>query len=233
MTTFVWSGDAMSNVDRSGLYYPTITGIAETRFIEALWPQVFDEEIRLGNLHYHTGCARFDEVLFIAAITRHLNPEFIFEIGTCEGRTTVNMARNSPRLTTLFTLNLPEENVTDIRFLPQDKLIYEQSKARIGGRFRNSPYEDKIQQIFADSDTYKFEGHSPIDLVLVDGGTAYETVLKGSQQCWNILRPGGVIIWRAYNYADGVTRGVDSFCKRNGVKAFNIYKTTLAVAWKC
>ena len=138
----------MSDSENTGLYTPTISGAAETRFIEALWPHVFDEEIRLGNLHYHTGCARFDEVLFIAAIARHVNPEFVFEIGTCEGRTTVNIARNCPRLSTLFTLNLPEEDAADVRLLPQDKVIYEESKLRIGKNFKNSPYKDKIKHFF-------------------------------------------------------------------------------------
>jgi hypothetical protein len=223
---------SMSDISEKGLFKPAITGAAETRFIEALWPEVFDNEVTLSNLHYHIGCARFDEVLFIASIARHINPQFVFEIGTCEGRTTINIARNCPELIKLFTLNLPPEADPGIEWLPQDKVIYEQTKCRIGINFKNSAYQGKIEQIFSDSDGYDFKKHGPIDLVLIDGGTRSESVLASSEKCWKILRPGGVLIWRAYNYADGVTSGVDMFCENNSIKAFNIYKTTLAVALK-
>jgi predicted O-methyltransferase YrrM len=225
-------GNNMADSTDAGLFAPTVTGAAETIFIEALWPEVFDEEISLSKLNYHTGCARFDEVLFIASIARYVNPEFVFEIGTCEGRTTINIARNCPRLAKLFTLNLPPNAVPNTEWLSQDKVIHEQSRCRIGINFKNSPYKEKIEQIFADSDGYPFEKHAPLDLVLIDGGTRCDTVFAGSQKCWDIMRAGGVLVWRAYNYADGVTLGVDSFCKKNGIKAFSIYKTTLAVALK-
>lgn len=222
----------MENFFEKGLFEPAIKGVAETKFIEELWPEVFDNEVILSNLHYHIGCARFEEVLFIASIARHINPQFVFEIGTCEGRTTVNIAKNCPKLKKLYTLNLPPETDPIIEWTPQDKNIYEQTKRQIGIKFKNFVFLEKIQQILADSDGYNFENHAPVDLVLIDGGTQSESVLASSEKCWKILQPGGVLIWRAYNYADGVTLGVDTFCENNSIKAFNIYKTTLAVALK-
>ncbi len=222
----------MDHLSGKGLFEPATIGVAETRFIEELWPKVFDNEVILSNLHYHIGCARFDEVLFIASIARHINPRFVFEIGTCEGRTTINIARNCPKLKKLYTLNLPPEADPSTEWLPQDKTIYEQTKCRIGINFKDFAYLEKIEQILSDSDGYNFEKHAPIDLVLIDGSTRSESVIASSESCWKILQPGGTLIWRAYNYADGVTLGVDTFCENNAINAFNIYKTTLAVALK-
>ena len=221
-----------NNAVAAGFYKPTLTGKATVKFIEEIWPDIFQHEITLGNLGYHLGGARFEEILFIASIARHLDPRQVLEIGTCEGRTTINIARNCPSLVKLYTLNLPPDDDLNSRWLPQDRFIYEETKARIGANFRNTPYEEKIEQIYANSQDYSFARHAPIDLALIDAGTQSDYVINDSESCWKILRQGGVVIWRAYNYADGVTMGVDAFAQKRGIKVFNIYKTTLAVAFK-
>jgi predicted O-methyltransferase YrrM len=222
----------MRNNLNAGVFNPTIIGKAQVRFVEELWPKVFDNEISLSNLGYHLGGSRFEEVLLMASIAKHLNPKYVFEVGTCQGRTTINIARNCPNLVRLFTLNLPPEDDLDSEWLPQDRFIYENSKDHIGINFRNTAYENKIEQIYANSQSYDFGKHAPIDIAFIDASSQCEYVIADSENCWKILRTGGVLIWHAYNYADGVTKGVDAFSQRKAVNVFNIYKTTLAVAFK-
>lgn len=216
----------------AGIFSPTIRGKAKVLFIEELWPKIFDNEVSLSNLKYHLGCARFEEVLLIASIAKHLNPRYVFEVGTCQGRTTINIARNCPDLIKLFTLNLPPGDDFDSEWLPQDRLLYENSKDRIGINFRNTVYENKIEQIFANSQEYDFAKHPPIDLAFIDASKQCKYVTADSENCWKILQKNAVLIWHDYNYADGVTEGVDEFSERKSINVFNIYKTTLAVAFK-
>jgi len=71
-----------------------------------------------------------------------------------------------------------------------------------------------------------------MDLVFIDANKRKEYVLSDSQNAWNMLRPGGMLLWHDYAYCDGVTEAVDEFAKTKNISVTNIYKTTLAVTVK-
>ena len=62
--------------------------------------------IELDALDPHPGCVRFVELLFLALLLRHTIPQRVFEFGTLQGRTTLNLALNLPETSRIFTLNL-------------------------------------------------------------------------------------------------------------------------------
>src|SRR5262245_23957409 len=61
----------------------------------------------------------------------------IIEIGTFDGRTTLNLAMNAPMGSTVFTLDLPPDHPTQFQLAPGERMFVEKSLP--GERFRNAP----------------------------------------------------------------------------------------------
>jgi len=215
-----------------GIFTPTVQPQATVKFIEEIWPAIFAREITLSELSYHPGCVRFDEIVFLASIAKHLQPKKLFEIGTCAGRTTINLAQNLDQIDAFFTLNLPPDSSCQNDWIEQDKKLFEYSKNMIGKRWHVPPYDTRITQLYGDSFQFDFSPFKEMDLVFIDANKRKEYVLSDSQNAWNMLRPGGMLLWHDYAYCDGVTEAVDEFAKTKNISVTNIYKTTLAVTVK-
>lgn len=121
------------------------------------------------------------EVLTIALICQHLMPKKIFEIGTFTGSTTLTMATNSDAETEVFTLDLDEQD------------------ERVGSYFRDKEIPNKITQLFGNSLVFDFEPfQNSMDIIFVDGDHSYKGVAADTKTAFQLLRPGGVIIWDDY-----------------------------------
>src|SRR5262245_35092446 len=59
----------------------------------------------------------------------------IIEIGTFDGRTTINLAMNAPEGSAVFTLDLPPDHPTQFQLAPGERMFVD--KALPGQRFRN------------------------------------------------------------------------------------------------
>jgi predicted O-methyltransferase YrrM len=150
------------------------------------------------------------ELVSLCLLARSISPRTILEIGTFDGRTTLNLAANSPGAT-VFTLDLPREELpsAEARIAPSDRKYVD--KAVSGARFHGTDCESRIQQLYGDSATFDFTPyHGEVDLVFVDGAHSYEYVLSDSRNALRLLRSGsGVIVWHDYGTWDGVTRALD------------------------
>ena len=129
-------------------------------------------------------------------------PKTIFEIGTFDGRTTLNFAANSPEDARVFTLDLPASDLKKTKFALEeyDKLYVD--KPQSGARFFNRPEQRKIKQLLGDSASFDFSPYYNLcDLVFVDGSHAYEYVLSDSQVALKLLRHNkGTILWHDYGH---------------------------------
>lgn len=217
---------------QSGIFTPTVRPKAPVKFIEEIWPEVFAREISLCELSYHAGGVRFDEIVFLASIVAHLKPQKLFEIGTCQGRTTINLARNTGKIECFYTLNLPPDDSCQVKWLAQDRLLYESSKTKIGKRWKKYEEADIITQLYGDSSQFDFSLYKDMDFVFIDANKQKEYVAHDSRNGWHMLRKGGIIIWHDYGYCDGVTEAVDEFSANECINITNIYKSTLAIAVK-
>jgi predicted O-methyltransferase YrrM len=214
----------------AGIFKPTVQAKARVKFIEEIWKGIFDEDIVLTKLSYYKGCVRFDELLYLAAIVKHVKPRTIFEFGTCRGRTTVNMAANADNVETIYTINMAQDaRIDHAEWHEQDYLLYHDSKNEIGAYYRSSPYKSKIVQILGDTLCTDLSCYNDIDIIFVDANKSYKYVLSDSEKAYSMLSEKGMIIWHDYNYADEVTEAVDDFAKAKGIAIVNIYKTTLGV----
>lgn len=170
-----------------------------------------EPEGRDGNISLY-------ELVAICRLVSDHGSERLFEIGTFDGRTTLNLAANAPPAARVFTLDLPREalNDTELRVEESEKIFIE--KETSGARYRGTECERKITQLYGDSATFDLSPfYNGIDLVFVDGSHAYEYVLSDSTRALGLLRNGkGVVLWHDYGIWDGVTRALNQLYQREG-----------------
>lgn len=137
------------------------------------------------------GTQPYGERLCIGAVTAALDPRVVFEIGTFDGTGTRFLARMAPRAQ-IHTLDLggrPAEE--ELEF---DRPL--RDSERVGSAFRATPEEARITTHTGDSLHFDFSPwRGEVDLVVVDGGHGYRTVLSDARNAWKMVRPGGVIVF--------------------------------------
>ena len=139
------------------------------------------------------------EIAVISKLVKSRNPASIFEIGTFDGRTTLNMAANSPPDARVYTLDLPSQSKTELPIdRGEEKYI---DKEASGARFIGTDCESKITQLHGDSATFDFSPyHDTVDMIFVDGAHSYEYVLHDSRRALKLLKDGkGLILWHDYD----------------------------------
>jgi predicted O-methyltransferase YrrM len=145
------------------------------------------------------------ELKVISNLVNLYKPKRIFEIGTFQGRTTLNMALNANDDAQIFTLDLPSEELEHTQMQIAVGEARYVKKDRSGERFLEHPVRSKITQVFGDSATYDFSPyHASMDMVFIDGSHAYEYVLNDTRKALDIIRPGGTILWHDYTNWEGV-----------------------------
>ena len=163
--------------------------------------------IRLFELEPRHGNVSLLELIVLSRLVRERAPRSLFEIGTFDGRTTLNLAANAPDHAVVHTLDLPADAPTAYALSAADYQFVD--KPVSGSRFVGTPYAERIRQLYGDSATFDFSPHRA-DFVFVDGSHAYEYVLNDSRRALQLVGEGpGVIVWHDYGVWDGVTRGLE------------------------
>jgi len=159
------------------------------------------------------------ELGVINAICATYKPEKIFEIGTFDGRTTLNMAVNTDA--EIFTLDLPEGQETAFETVAEDIPYLKKPVSHIGRRFQSAAGDDlpsvnRITQLYGDSATFDYSPWlGAMGLVFVDGSHTYEYVINDTDAAFRLLRPeGGIILWHDYGEWIGVTKALNELRKK-------------------
>ena len=152
------------------------------------------------------------ELVVIAKLIAHYKPLHLFEIGTFDGRTTLNMAANSPTGAKVYTLDLPKErmNSTAMILATDDKNYI--NKDISGSRYIQTQLKSKIVQLYGDSATFNFEPlFNTMDFVFIDGAHSYNYVLNDSAISLKLLKDRkGVVVWHDYDSVwEGVTEALN------------------------
>ena len=138
------------------------------------------------------------ELYIMSCIVQELQPEKIFEFGTYDGATTMQLASCSPHA-----------EVVTIDFSPKPTPDF-----YAGERFHGSEQEDRIKQIFGDSTKYNFSDHyGQYDFIFIDGGHEYDVAYSDTQNALRMVKKGGVIVWDDYINWRGVKRVVEDLSK--------------------
>ena len=177
-----------------------------------------DVEIRVLEPSAVSGNVALHELLILNRLVRTSGCTRVFEIGTFDGRTALNLAANMPKAGPILTLNLPEDQLgVAAHEMAEGELDYVRHP-ETACRFKNTPYNRMITQLLGDSASFDFEPYyGAMDLVFVDGSHARDYVLNDSRVALQLLRPaGGIILWHDFLSEDwpDVTNALNElFCE--------------------
>jgi predicted O-methyltransferase YrrM len=151
------------------------------------------------------------ELVVLNGLVASSNAKSIFELGTFDGRTTRNLAANAGDTGHVFTLDLPRASAAGLTVpihVHEERYV---DKEISGARYRGTPEENQITQLYGDSGTFDFSRYfGTIDFVFVDASHAYRYVVNDSLVALKLLsEDGGVIVWHDYGRWDGVTRALN------------------------
>lgn len=198
------------------LVKPAIPKIAISKIFEV------QRDVQVVEPAYTDGNISLLEIWVLNLFVKVLNPRSILEIGTFDGRTTLNLAINSSLESTVYTIDLPksEVNFTRLPIAPGEESYI--MKETIGARYVNKdsavfPERDRIFQLRGDTANFDFSPYfSGIDMVFVDGSHSYEYVINDSKIALKLLRSGrGIIVWHDYDVWEGVTRALNLLHAQN------------------
>jgi hypothetical protein len=150
------------------------------------------------------------ELNVISKVVGYVRPKKVVELGTAEGRTAVNIAKQLPQDGELITLDFPP--------VP--------GKNEIGYFYWEQPVKSKIKQVFCGVGTWDSKPHrASADVVFCDACDLMPGIAAEVFQAFSVIKPGGIIFRHDY----GSTRGITVFWNwlARELPVVNIQGTTL------
>jgi predicted O-methyltransferase YrrM len=203
--------------------------IAWSDFVGNSIPSVWEPQKENGNV-------RISELAIIAAFAERCRPDSnLFEIGTFDGRTTLNLALNAPPNCRVYTLDLPPDLHPKHELARGERHMVEKSAPGSRYELYRKEYPEaisKIRQLLGDSamfDDAPF-GNS-CSLVFVDGSHAYDYAVSDTRKAFRMVEDDGIIVWHDYGIWEGVTKALEELESREKLGLLNLRGTSLVV-WK-
>lgn len=215
-------------------------GVRRDRHATALpqvaWTAVLrPRPIRLVETSKRDGNVNLAELAILAQAAAAIPPDrIVVEIGTFDGRTTLNLAVNAGAAR-VFTLDLPPDERTAFALAPGERQYVD--KPQPGARFRDcgAPWRAaarRITQLLGDSVTFDWTPYERrAGLAFVDGSHAYEYVRKDTETALRLVAKGGIVLWHDYGRWDGVSRALEELEAERRLGLRHIAGTSL-VAWR-
>lgn len=190
------------------------------------------ETVEIVEPIWQRGNITYLELLIINLLVKEFNPQNILEIGTFNGRTTLNLAANSSSDAKVYTIDIPKTVSPALSLAPDSEQFID--KEVIGERFLNKD-TSKIVQLYGDTATFDFSPYfNKMDMVFIDGAHSFEYVMNDSKIALKLLRDGrGLILWHDYNTSPdhrGVAKAIHKLQSENPkFRMFHIKNTSLAI----
>ena len=193
--------------------YPTILPTFDSKeiFSSGVSMEIYDPLGRDGNVSLL-------ELLVINTLVRKISAKAIFEIGTFDGRTALNMAGNTGSDAKVYTLDLPNNEMETAKRNPlgDGKFV---GKTTVGFKYRGTAVEKKIVELKGDSAIFDYSPYEKsMNFVFIDGAHSYEYVVSDTENALAMLKESGIIIWHDYRAScEGVTRALNEHYASGGV----------------
>lgn len=208
-----------------------------TQLPDAPWHRLFPSRPAvLVEAAKANGNVRVSELAVLAKAAAAVAPgREIIEIGTFDGRTTLNLAVNSDPATPVFTLDLPPDLATKFALDHGERKFVE--KPAPGERYRRAgpPWQDstgKITQLLGDSGSFDWSAHfGKAGLVFVDGSHAYDYAKHDTEMAFKLVAPDGMVLWHDYGVWQGVTRALEELEQERHLGLQQVRGTSL-VFWR-
>lgn len=125
----------------------------------------------------------YDDIVALCAIAKKVKPRRILEIGTARGRTTL-----------LLSDNCPDAGVITYDIDPDAGSYFK--------RLKSPP--PKIRTITCDfqSDVRRLREGDKFDFIFIDANHVESAVKRDSELAFDLLAPGGAIVWHDYSNSD-------------------------------
>ncbi len=177
-----------------------------------------ETSITINRLALSDGNISHLESLIITALASSLKKDQNFlEIGTFDGKTTINCASNL-KSSIIYTIDLPEDEIVDEIERSNDYLEYDKAlimkKER---RMKDFSNFSNIKQIYADSTKFDFSTIN-FTIAFIDGGHDLGTVCSDTTNCIKNIKKPGVIIWHDYDVTNPVGRYLQSIANKYDIK---------------
>jgi len=200
-----------------------------TRCTATRLPRVWEPGKANGNV-------RISELGILSALAAECaDGTRLFEIGTFDGRTTLNLAMNCPAGCEVHTLDLPPDVETRYAIAEGERHMVEKTRSGVRYESYRSTHPavvGKIHQWLGDSAAFDYTPFvGTCSLFFVDGSHAYDYALSDTRAAMLLARPGGVIVWHDYGVWEGVTRALEELEEREHLGLRHISGTSL-VYWK-
>jgi len=121
--------------------------------------------------------------------------ESLLEIGTFDGRTTVNLAIHCAPHGRVWTLDLPAGQTPVFTSHPADLNYIHAEKPPRWLKYQDAAM--KITALAGDSASYDF-GTLRFDFIFVDGCHAADCVRSDTYRMLSLILPGGICLWHDY-----------------------------------
>jgi predicted O-methyltransferase YrrM len=164
------------------------------------------------------------ELIVLDHLIAQRAPQVVFELGTFDGRTTINFAANTPPYTLVYTIDLPQRNINETKLditVADRKYI---DKGASGARFADTLESTKITQLFGDTAAFDFSNwNGQVDFVFIDASHSASYVRNDTEVALRLIgNRGGLITWHDYNGSwPGLTEVIDEF-RRNDPRLKNL-----------
>ncbi|NJN39868.1 MAG: class I SAM-dependent methyltransferase [Gammaproteobacteria bacterium] len=192
--------------------------------------------IRIWEHKKENGNVRISELGILCALAADAEDGTnLFEIGTFDGRTTLNLALNSPAHCAIYTLDLPPDLATRFPLAEGERHMVD--KPRPGARYErhretHPAAVGRIHQLLGDSAAFDFSPYKDsCSLVFVDGSHDYDYLMSDTRAAMEMAKRGGVVVWHDYGVWGDVTRGLDELEGRESYGIRNVSGTSL-VFWR-
>jgi len=201
------------------------------------WQEVLARRaVSIVEPHKRSGDVNLAELGVLASAAAAVDTgDEIVEIGTFDGRTTLNFAVNAPAQLRIFTLDLPAAASPKFELAAGERAYVE--KPRAGRHFAEPRPEfagaaSRITQAYGDSATFDWSPHmGRAGLVFVDGSHAYDYVIADSDTALRLVADKGMVIWHDYGVWEGVTRALEEIEASRHLGLRHVRGTSLVV-WR-
>ena len=199
--------------------------IPQKQFIDLIEEKGLDDftTINFKCLKYVSGNISMTELFYIVMTVALFRPQWIMEFGTFNGRTTLNMAINSPN-SDIVTVDLPRNKKNRTKFPLEDKgnLNSLDETGYVGNKSKLWQGQDpsivkRITQVWEDTAKLKFGFYKDkFDFLFIDASHTYENCKNDSYNGHKIIKKKGIIYWHDYNGWPGVTEALNEYYIEQG-----------------
>jgi predicted O-methyltransferase YrrM len=202
--------------------------IPQKPFIDLIEKYKLDDfaTINFKCLKYVSGNISLTELFTIVMTVALFKPKHIMEFGTFNGRTTLNMAINSPLNAIITTVDLPREKRHSTKYTLEDcgnmKELDESGYVGVGKKGKlwqgqNSKIVNRIKQVWEDTARLNFRlFKNKIDFLFIDASHSYENCKNDSNNAHKLIKAGGIVYWHDFNGWPGVTEALNEYYLEQG-----------------